>query len=82
METKTSFGVNGLYAGTYGVFSDAGKMPLTSPQAGPKLQSQTGFGGCEAVGSDSPIKRKLWCSRDLVTGEKMLIRRNGHFLLR
>jgi hypothetical protein len=31
---------------------------LTSPIAGPTLQSQTGFGGCDAVESDSPNKRK------------------------
>jgi hypothetical protein len=56
-------------------------MPLTSPPAGPKLQSQTGFDGCDAVDSDSPIKRNPWCAKGLVTGRKMLIRENGHFLL-
>src|SRR5215469_10332157 len=58
-----------------------GKMPLTSPPAGPTLQSQTGFDGCDAVGSDSPIKRNPWFARGLVTGRKMLIRGNEHFLL-
>ncbi len=57
-------------------------MPLTSPPAGPTLQSQTGFGGCDAVDSDSPIKRNPWCAKGLVTGRKMLIRENGHFLLK
>jgi len=55
-------------------------MPLTSPPGGPTLQSQTGFGGCEAVEADSPIKRKLRVAGGLVTGREMLIRENEHFL--
>jgi hypothetical protein len=55
-------------------------MPLTSPLASPKLQSQTGFVGCETVESDSPIKRILWSARGLVTERTMLIRMDGHFL--
>ncbi len=57
------------------------KCPLTSPSAGPTLQSQTGFGGCDTVESGSPIKRNLWCARGLKTGRKLLIRENEHFLL-
>jgi hypothetical protein len=60
-----------------GLSVSRGKMPLTSPHGGPKLQSQTGFDGCEAVGSDSPIKRKSWSARV----RTMLIRENEHFLL-
>jgi len=60
---------------------DRGKMPLTSPLRGPTLQSQTGFDGCEAVESDSPIKRNLWSARGLTTGRIMLIPQNEHFLL-
>jgi hypothetical protein len=60
-----------------GLSVSGGKMPLTSPHSGPKLQSQTGFDGCEAVGSDSPIKRKSWSARV----RTMLIRENEHFLL-
>jgi hypothetical protein len=56
-------------------------MPLTSPPAGPTLQSQTGFDGCDAVESDSPIKRNPWFAKGLVTGRKMLIRENEHFPL-
>ncbi len=56
-------------------------MPLTSPLAGPTLQSQTGFGGCDTVESDSPIKRKLRVTGALATGREMLIRENEHFLL-
>ncbi len=56
-------------------------MPLTSPPAGPKLQSQTGFDGCETVESDSPIKRNPWCAKGLVTGRQMLILANEHLLL-
>lgn len=55
-------------------------MPLTSPPAGPKLQSQTGFDGCETVEADSPIKRKLRVTGVLVTKRKMLIQPNEHFL--
>jgi hypothetical protein len=57
-------------------------MPLTSPPGGPKLQSQTGFDGCETVESDSPIKRNSWCAKSLVTGRQMLIHPNEHFLLK
>jgi hypothetical protein len=78
---KTSFTVNGLYRGTYGELRKAGKMPLTSFPARPTLQSQTGFGGCDAVESDSPIKRNPWCAGGLVTGRTMLIRKGEHFLL-
>jgi hypothetical protein len=78
---KTSCVVNDLYRGTYGVQTNSGKMPLTSPPAGPTLQSQTGFGGCDTVESDSPIKRNPWSAKGLVTGRKMLIRKNEHFPL-
>jgi hypothetical protein len=78
---KTSQSINGLYTGTYGCFLKAGKMPLTSPPARPKLQSQTGFGGCDTVESDSPIKRNPWSARGLTAGRTMLIRKNEHFLL-
>jgi hypothetical protein len=80
VEEKTSLVVNGLYLGTYGGTLSAGKMPLTSPLGGPTLQSQTGFGGCDTVESDSPIKRNLWCAGGLETGRIMLIRQNEHFL--
>jgi hypothetical protein len=53
---------------------------LTSPPAGPTLQSQTGFGGCDAVGSDSPIKRNPACAGVLEAGKRVLIRKNEHFL--
>jgi hypothetical protein len=32
-----------------------GLFYLTSLVRNPKIQSHTGFGGCEAVGSDSPM---------------------------
>jgi hypothetical protein len=55
---------------------------LTSLIAGPTLQSQTGFGGCDAVGSDSPIKRNPACAGLLETGRKVLIPpKDEHFLL-
>jgi hypothetical protein len=55
---------------------------LTSPFRGPTLQSQTGFGGCDAVGSDSPIKRNPACAGLLETGRKVLIPpKDEHFLL-
>ena len=79
---KTCQAVNDLYACTYAGRLRLGKMPLTSPPAGPTLQSQTGFVGCDAVESGSPIKRNPWTSRGLVAGKKMLIRENEHFLLK
>jgi hypothetical protein len=54
---------------------------LTSPAAGPTLQSQTGFGGCDTVDSDSPIKRNLRLAGGLITGKGMLILTDEHFLL-
>jgi hypothetical protein len=72
-----------LYGVTYSQRHEPEKMPLTSPLASPKLQSLTGFGGCDTVEADSPIKRILWCARGLVTGRTMLIlKKNEHFLLR
>jgi hypothetical protein len=73
--------VNDLSLGTYDAMSMPGKLRLTSPVAGPTLQSQTGFGGCDTVESDSPIKRKPWFAGALETGREMLIRKNEHFLL-
>jgi hypothetical protein len=82
MAVRTSLTVNGLYGVTYSLRRKLEKMPLTSPLASPKLQSLTGFGGCDTVGSDSPIKRILWCARGLVTGRTMLIlQKDEHFLL-
>jgi hypothetical protein len=70
-----------LYGVTYSPRPEPEKMPLTSPLASPKLQSLTGFGGCDTVEADSPIKRILWCARGLVTGRTMLIpKKNEHFL--
>jgi hypothetical protein len=73
--------VNGLYGATYSLPSAPEKMPLTSPPASPKLQSQTGFLGCETVESDSPIKRNPWFAGGLVDKRTMLIHPNEHFLL-
>ncbi len=80
MPQETCSTLNGLYRITYTANFRRGKMPLTSPPAGPTLQSQTGFDGCETVESDSPIKRNPWCAEGLVTGRQMLIPRNEHFL--
>jgi hypothetical protein len=55
-------------------------MPLTSLEARPKLQSQTGFDGCEAVGSDSPIKRNLRHAGGLSTGGMCSFSGMGTFL--
>ena len=82
MALRTCFTVNGLYGVTYGQRGEPEKMPLTSTLASPKLQSLTGFGGCDTVEADSPIKRILWCARGLVTERTMLIpQRCEHFLL-
>jgi hypothetical protein len=70
-----------LYGVTYSLPSAPEKMPLTSPPASPKLQSQTGFLGCETVESDSPIKRNPWVAKGLVDKRTMLIHQNEHFLL-
>jgi hypothetical protein len=80
MVVRTSFTVNGLYGVTYSQRLQPEKMPLTSTPASPKLQSLTGFSGCDTVEADSPIKRILWCARGLVTERSMPIPRNGHFL--
>jgi hypothetical protein len=81
MTLRTCSTVNGLYGSTYSLRPAPQKMPLTSPSASPKLQSQTGFAGCDTVESDSPIKRNPWSARGLITGRTMLIHPDEHFLL-
>lgn len=49
MASQTSSTANGLFRSTYRTRREAEKMRLTSPAAGPKLQSQTGFDGCDTV---------------------------------
>jgi hypothetical protein len=78
---RTCFRINGLFGATYNVLSEPEKMPLTSLFAGPTLQSLTGFGGCDTVDSDSPIKRNLRLAGGLVAGKRMLILMDEHFLL-
>jgi hypothetical protein len=71
---KTRRLINGLAGGVCTVEKKSGKSALTSPLARPTLQSQTGFVGCEAVESDSPIKRKPACAGSWKQEGKMLIR--------
>jgi hypothetical protein len=75
---KLAGSANPLCNWTYGPSPKREKWSLTSPPLGPTLQSQTGFDGCDTVGSDSPIKRNLLHVGGLETGE-MPIRENGHF---
>jgi hypothetical protein len=83
MVLRTCSTVNGLYGVTYSQRRGPEKMPLTSPPASPKLQSLTGFDGCDTVEADSPIKRILWSARGLVVERTVLIpSRSGPFLLR
>jgi hypothetical protein len=56
-------------------------MALTSPGHGPKLQSLTGFDGCDAVDSDSPIKRSPALSGSCQQEEARSLERVGVFFL-